>query len=177
MKDDTLFFIDGDGKTDLSEDLRARLREVARGNGHGVREIELKKDDIPSCLGCLRCITKHPGRCVHHESLAGIIERASGCSAAVFLTPARFGTYSSSIKNVVDRSGFFIDNHGHCRKIVIGYAEEANDEERSTFLDITVKHRGQADIVHLKVRETIDAFFTRSREDNTQICGLLERVV
>jgi multimeric flavodoxin WrbA len=172
-----LFILDGDSKTDLSEDLRARVTEMARAKRHAVKAIELRRSDSPPCTSCLRCLTKHPGACVHHASFAVIIEQASDCPVIIFLTPALFGTFSSTIKNVIDRGGLIIKNHKSCRQIIIGYGKDATDEERSTFIDMTVKHKGKADIVHPTVQESIEVYFTRSREDNGSICESLANVV
>jgi len=93
------------------------------------------------------------------------------------MAPVRFGTFSSTMKNVIDRGGLIITDHQRCLQIVIGYAEDATDEERSTFIDLIAKHRGKADVVHPKVKETIEVYFTRCREDNHDICERLAAVV
>ena len=81
-----------------------------------------------------------------------------------------FGTFSSTMKNVIDRGGLIIRNHGTCRQIIIGYGEDATDEERRTFIDITAKHRGKAEAVHPHLVEHVEVYFTRSREDTEDIC-------
>ena len=171
-----LFILDGDARTDLSEDLRTKIAEIARAKQHGVGAIELRRNETPPCTGCLRCLTHHPGVCIFNESFARIIQQVPEYSVIVFLTPVLFGTFSSTMKNVIDRGGLIIKNHKSCRQIVIGYGEDATDEERSTFIDITAKHRGKADIVHPNLVESVDVYFTKSREDNERICQSLGNI-
>jgi multimeric flavodoxin WrbA len=165
-----LFILDGDARTDLSEDVRTRITEIARAQQRRVEGIELRRSDSPPCTGCFRCLTHHPGVCIFNESFASIIQQVPEYSVIIFLTPVLFGTFSSMMKNVIDRGGLIIKNHKSCRQIIIGYGEDATDEERSTFIDITVKHRGKAEIVHPNLVESVDVYFTRSREDNRSIC-------
>ena len=77
------------------------------------------------------------------------------------------------MKNVIDRGGLIIRNHRNCRQIIIGYGEDATDEERSTFIDITAKHRGKMEAVHPHLVEHVEVSFTRSREDTQDICESL----
>jgi multimeric flavodoxin WrbA len=172
-----LFILDGESRTDLSEDIRTRITEIARAKRRGVEAIELRRSDTPPCTGCLHCLTKHPGACVSNRSFAAIAQQASECPMVVFLAPVVFGTYGSTMKNVIDRGGLIIKNHGSCRQIVIGYGEGATDEERSTFIDITTKHRGKANIVHPNCEENFEVYFTRSREDNRLICENLKEMM
>lgn len=171
-----LLLFDGDSKTDLSEYIHAGIGALAREKGHTFIAIELKRNDVPPCLGCFSCFTKHPGVCVHNESFAGIIEQAPHCPFIIFLTPVLFGAFSSAMKNALDRGGLIIKNHKSCRQIIIGYGEDANDEERSTFVDTTARHRGKADIVHPIFGESFEVFFTGSREESDRICETLGRM-
>jgi multimeric flavodoxin WrbA len=168
-----LFILDRDSRTELSEDIRERIAAIAHAKQCVVGAIELRRNDVPPCSGCLHCLTRHPGTCAFNRSFAGISEQAPDFPVIVFLTPVRFGTFSSTIKNVIDRGGLIIRNHTSCRQIIIGYGEDVTDEERSTFIDITAKHRGKADVVHPTLEESVEVYFTRSREDNGSICQSL----
>jgi multimeric flavodoxin WrbA len=172
-----MFILDSDRRTSLSDDLKGRIEEMARAKGRRVAMVELRRADTPPCTGCWHCLTKHPGECVYGRSFSGITCLARGCPVVVFMAPVRFGTFSSTMKNVIDRGGLIITDHRRCLQIVIGYAEDATDEERSTFIDLIAKHRGKADVVHPMVGETIEVYFTRCREDNHDICERLAAVV
>ena len=58
---------------------------------------------ISPCSSCASCNEKTPGRCtinVEHES---IIKEIANCDLLVFLTPIRYGAYSSTLKKIIDR--------------------------------------------------------------------------
>lgn len=173
----TLFILDADSRSALSENLRARVTEIARAKQHDVGVIELGRGDAPPCTGCFRCLTRPAESCVSRGFFEHLIQQASEYQVIIFMAPVVFGTYSSTIKNVVDRGGLVITHHTRCRQIVIGYAEDATDEERSTFIDITAKHRGKADVVHPKLVEDVQVYFTRSLEDNQSLCESLGAIV
>jgi multimeric flavodoxin WrbA len=172
-----LLILDGDSKTGLSEELRASIAKLARERGLAFEEAELARDDVPPCIGCLHCVTKHAGKCIHHQALTGLIQKTLRRRFIIFLTPALFGTFSSTIKNVVDRGGLVLRDHRECVQIMIGYGEEATDEEAATFIDIPGWHLGKADIVHPTLKDHFEAFVTRSTADNDRICGALEGIL
>ena len=173
---DILFILDGDSRTDLSEDVRKRITEAAGVRQRQVGTIELHRGDVPPCTGCFHCMTKHPGKCVFDRALARIVQQAADCPAVVFLAPVVFGTFSSTMKNVIDRGGLIIRNARTCRQIIIGYGKDATDEERSTFIDITAKHRGKAEAVHPHLVEHVEVSFARSREDAEDMCKSLGNI-
>ena len=173
----TLFILDADSRSALSESLRTRVTEIARAKRHDVGVIELGRSDSPPCTGCFRCLMRPAEACVSRGFFARIIQQAPEYQVIIFLTPVIFGTYSSTIKNVVDRGGLVITHHARCRQIIIGYAENATEEERSTFIDVTMRHRGKADIVHPNLVEDVRVYFTRSPADNESVCESLGAIV
>jgi hypothetical protein len=62
-------------------------------------------------------------------------------------------------------------------KLIIGYGDDVDDEEKSTFLDIIARHRGSADVVHPDKKETIKVFVTRSIDDTKAACEEIRRVM
>jgi hypothetical protein len=176
-----LLISDAESTTELSEDLQARVVTIARAKHYKVETIALHTHDVPPCTGCLTCVMKHPGRCVYNASftpaLRDIIHRAPDCQAVVFLTPVRYGTFSSTMKNIVEKGGFVVQYGNGCRQIIIGFGEDATDEERGTFIDITAKHRGRADVVHPNLKEECSVYFTGSRQDSEGICESLKDIV
>ena len=169
-----LLLCDADSATGLSEYLRDGIRAAATRTAEVLNQVDLKRDEVPPCLGCLMCLTAHPGVCVHGEALSAIAALSSDCSVVVFLTPLTFGSFSSPVKNVIDRGGAIIKGHRTCTQVVIGYGADATPEERSTFLDLTNLHRGQADVVHPGVGERFEAFFAGSELEADTILRRLE---
>jgi multimeric flavodoxin WrbA len=154
-----LVLYDGDSPSSLSLSIRRRIEAVSLQAGHAVAAHALRKGEIPPCTGCLSCLTKHPDVCVHQKSFSGIAADARTSALVIFLTRVVFGTFSSAVKNVVDRGGLIIGGNGSRTQIIIGYGEGASEDEKKTFVDITARHRGTADIVHLHMKERVEAYF------------------
>ncbi len=162
--------MDREAKTPLSEDLETNIRMILVQRGHKVDVFELRKDDARPCLGCFLCLTKHPGECVSDDIVGKIIKDRKKYDLSIYLTPILFGHFSSTIKNAKDRG-----TGSHNWQIIIGYGNGIDEEERNTFIDLTAKHRGNADIVHPGMDRQVDVFVTQCVEDNAAIYEALAR--
>jgi multimeric flavodoxin WrbA len=165
-----VIFSDGDDRTGLSEDLRAGIVAVLSADGNRVEVIELEKDRVAPCLGCFLCLTKHRGECVSKDAVAEVRRHVRQLDLTVYLTPVVFGHSSSTVKNAIDRG-----TGSHQWQVVVGYGSDIDDEEKSTFIDLTAKHRGRADIVHPGMDGKVDVYVTKSPEENAAICASLRR--
>lgn len=161
---------DRDSETDLSESLKAGVVRALSDHGDHVRVAELEKDHVAPCLGCFRCATTHRGDCVNKDAVSEIKRDLPQLGLTVFLTPIVFGHFSSTVKNAVDRGA-----GSRKWRVVIGYGTDIDDEERNTFIDLTAKHCGRADIVHPGMDARVDVYVTRSLEENAAICEGLRR--
>lgn len=168
----TIFILDKDAKTGLSEDLKEQLLEILRGKGHQVEVVEVGSDDVTPCLGCFFCLTKHVGICVTRDRIAEIRDHANRFEMTIFLTPVIFGHFGSTLKCAIDRG---CGNQN--LQVVIGYGDDIDDEEKSTFIDLTRKHRGGADIVHPGFDKQVDVFLTTSFEDSEAICKAFKKYI
>ena len=56
------------------------------------------------CIGCFGCWLKTPGTCVIKDGFEHMGKRLSEVSEFVLISKATFGSYSSAVKNVLDRS-------------------------------------------------------------------------
>ncbi|MEE1085918.1 MAG: NAD(P)H-dependent oxidoreductase [Schaedlerella sp.] len=56
------------------------------------------------CTGCFGCWLKTPGRCVIKDTYQSMGENLSRSDELLIISKATFGSYSSSVKNVLDRS-------------------------------------------------------------------------
>ena len=121
------------------------------------------------CLGCLLCLTKHPGEFVVKDIVNEIRKKANKYSATFFLTPVLFGHYSSTMASPMNKA-----TGSHNLQVIIGYGEDMDDEEKNTFIDLTAKHRGKKDIVHPGMDRQVDVFVSSSAEDNIKICEALK---
>jgi multimeric flavodoxin WrbA len=166
----TILILDKEAKTGLSEDLKNRILRILRENAHGTEVVELGRDDVTPCLGCMHCLTKHVGICVTRDKIAEIRNDPNRYDMTIFLTPVIFGHFGSTVKCAIDRGC-------GCRnlQVMIGYGDDMDKEEKSTFIDLTRKHRGAADIVHPGFDNGVDVYLTTSSEDSEAICEAFKR--
>lgn len=156
----------------LSADLVTRLVHLLAHVEHGVEVVGLCRGDAAPCRGCLLCLTKHPGSCVSKDTVGSLVQRMHvdpAESITVFISPVVFGHPSSVIKNALDRG-----TGSHNVQVVVGFGEDIDPEEGSTFVDMTMKHCGAADIVHPGMVAAAMAFVTRSVDGNDSICRALQ---
>lgn len=171
-----LCFLDIDRQTKISEDLRSKISSKLNNKGYPIEMVELERSDLVPCLGCLSCYTKHPGICVSNDKLIEISKKMlKDRCIIIYLTPVIFGQFSSTIKILIDRSGMYMEQFHS--QIMIGYGDEIDDEEKNTFIDITLKHRGDNDIVHSDQKsQRFEVYITRSMEDNKVIIETINKL-
>ena len=56
------------------------------------------------CIGCFGCWLKTPGTCIIKDGFENMGKRLSQVSEFILISKATFGSYSSPVKNVLDRS-------------------------------------------------------------------------
>ena len=56
------------------------------------------------CIGCFGCWLKTPGKCIIKDGFQDMGQRLSEVSVFILISKATFGSYSSPVKNVLDRS-------------------------------------------------------------------------
>ena len=56
------------------------------------------------CIGCFGCWLKTPGKCIIKDGFEDLGQRLSQVSEFILISKATFGSYSSAVKNVLDRS-------------------------------------------------------------------------
>lgn len=168
-----LLVLDKDARTEVCEVLKTKICAILDDKGCQTTTVELGRNEVSPCLGlsCFHCVTKHPGECVSKDAVYPIKKNVRRYDLTIFLTPVLFGHFSSCIKNAIDRGA-----GSHNWQFIIGYGSDIDDEERSTFIDLTAKHRGNADVVHPGMDRQVDVFVLESAEDCTAICEALMEV-
>jgi len=167
-----ILIADKDSKTALSEALESAVTSILEARGIEIEVVELAAGDAAPCFGCLFCLTKHPGECVSKDLVNDLKKRAQQYTITIFMTPVVFGHFGSTIKNAIDRIG-----GSHELQVVIGYGAGMDDEERNTFLDLTAKHRGAADVVHPGMDRQVDVHVTCGLQDNERICEAFKQYI
>ncbi|MCI5223980.1 MAG: hypothetical protein D3924_15240, partial [Candidatus Electrothrix sp. AR4] len=102
------------------DSILALLINVLRDKGAAVQRFKLQDIKINHCIGCFSCWLKTPGRCIHADAGADILQAIQSSNTLIFFTPIVFGGYSSELKKIVDRFlpmalPFFSEVHGETR--------------------------------------------------------------
>lgn len=110
-------------------------------------EIVSKEGSIKKCIGCFGCWVKTPGQCVIVDEYQKMGELFGKTEELVIISRCSFGSYSSFVKNVMDRSISYVlpyfeirdkEMHhkaryeNHMRMRVYFYGEDVSDAERQT---------------------------------------------
>ncbi len=135
---------------------------------------------IKKCMGCFGCWLKTPGRCVFPDEYQRMGELAAKAEELTIISKCSFGSYSSFVKNVLDRSisyvlPFFEIREGemHHRKRydnqflmrVIFYGSDITEEEKETAKELV---KANAVNLHGKVKEVL---FVESAEKIGEVFG------
>ena len=135
---------------------------------------------IKKCMGCFGCWLKTPGRCVIPDEYQRMGELAAKTEELTIISKCSFGSYSSFVKNVLDRSisyvlPFFEIREGemHHRKRydnqflmrVIFYGSDITEEEKETAKELV---KANAANLHGKVKEVL---FVESAEKIGEVFG------
>ena len=135
---------------------------------------------IKKCMGCFGCWLKTPGRCVIPDEYQRMGELAAKAEELTIISKCSFGSYSSFVKNVLDRSisyvlPFFEIREGemHHRKRydnqflmrVIFYGSDITEEEKETAKELV-----KANAVNLQ-RKVKEVLFVESAEKIGEVFG------
>ena len=165
-----LCLYDDDYISEISQDITGKISSAVNKSGGEFESMCLGTRDLAFCFGCLHCWTSGTGKCVSKDRSADIHAKLPGCDLIIFLTPVFFGTYSPTIKTCIDKgigTKLTDTNEHHYPQFIIGYGENITDDEAACFIDMTVNHRGAADVVHPELADIpVDVTVTRSLSDN-----------
>lgn len=85
--------------------------EGAREAGAQTETVFLAKKSIHHCSGCFACWTRTPGRCVHQDDMAALLELYLASDIVVYACPVYTGTVTGLMKDFLDRSIPLADPH------------------------------------------------------------------
>ena len=119
----------------------------AKNAGAETEQILLAEKNINPCKGCLSCWIKTPGKCVHNDDMAELLEKLIVADIVVFATPLYIFNVTGIMKNFMDRTiplanpHFERDETGICRHI---------DEEGKTPKYVIISNCGFPEQEHFK---------------------------
>ena len=88
------------------------MKVILSDTGHEYDDLIASKCDhgiaadgkYAACQGCFGCWTKHPAECFMKDSLWQVCRVIGQADELVIVTKNLYGSYSSAVKNVLDRS-------------------------------------------------------------------------
>lgn len=129
-----------------------RIKEYLQRYYSNIKVINVNKENITFCSGCMGCWIKTPGICIKNDILNTINREFINSDAVIFISAIIFGQYSATIKNVMDRYipnvlPFFVKKNGitihpnryekYPYQILVGYGNDLSEEEKNIFLTLT----------------------------------------
>jgi multimeric flavodoxin WrbA/putative sterol carrier protein len=85
-----------------------KFLEGASDQGAEYETIQLSKQTIKPCTGCLSCWLKHPGVCKIKDDIQKLIEKCKEVDVIVYATPLYAYTMSSYMKHFIERIGMLL---------------------------------------------------------------------
>ena len=81
------------------------------------------KQILNYCIGCFGCWLKTPGTCIIRDEFQHMGENLSKVEELLIISKSSFGSFSSSVKNVLDRSISYVMPFFEIRKGEMHHAE------------------------------------------------------
>jgi len=111
------------GKQSATHVMVQAFAKGAADAGAKVENIFLVRKKIKYCLGCFHCWIKTPGRCVHKDDMADLLQKFIDSDIVVFAMPLYVDNVTGIMKNFMDRLVPLADPHfekneeGECRHV------------------------------------------------------------
>lgn len=132
---------------DKKQNIGKRVYEFIKKKGLETDYISTAGLNIKPCYSCGACNTKTYGKCILEDDMDFILRKISRADKVVYVTPVTFGTYSSDIKKILDRTAILGDSHYYVIKgelikgmrcnmkqmHAIGVKDNCSAEERDDF--------------------------------------------
>ena len=148
--------LDGSNKNDLTgQQVSNALTAELEARGWEIERVQLCETKIGNCAGDFFCWIRSPGLCNVNDENRIIAASIANCQLMVYLTPITFGSYSSSLKKMVDHQiqnvlPFFQQIHGetHHQKrypaypdfLAIGWMDQPDAQSEDIFRHLTYRN-------------------------------------
>ena len=94
--------------------------------------IELRKENIPTCLGCFNCILKGEDKCPHKSYMYEICEKMEKADIFIITTPVYSMSVSGLLKNFIDHMSFKFHRPNYFKKKALVITTTAGAGHKST---------------------------------------------
>jgi multimeric flavodoxin WrbA len=117
-----------------------QIRQVLADNQYRTTLFDLAEMDIHPCRSCGSCGLRTAGQCVIGDDMQPVLRAFASSKIVIFITPIRFGGYSSDLKKAIDRLlpvglPYYIVKGGHMlhpmrygRKYFVGIGLSENND-------------------------------------------------
>lgn len=86
--------------------LNLAKEEMKRNGDVEFIDIELRKENIPTCLGCFNCILKGEDKCAHKEAVSRIVMEIERADALIITSPVYSMQVTGLLKNFIDHMSY-----------------------------------------------------------------------
>jgi Multimeric flavodoxin WrbA len=132
---------------DKKQSLGNLLFEKLKDCGEKVEYISVSDLDIKTCYGCGSCGTKTYRKCVLEDDMEAVLRKLIQADKMLLVSPLTWGSYSSSIKKILDRSCVLGDIHYYVvsgeivkgmrssikKLYAVGIKDNYSEEEKNVF--------------------------------------------
>lgn len=123
-------------------------------NGNDTKYFDLSSLKIANCMGCFRCWTKTPGKCVIRDDATAVYPCIAKSNKVIYVSRLKYGGYDSVMKTMLERAipiqQAFIRIHNdethHVQRAVtpkqatiIAYGD-IDEEERDIFRNLVARN-------------------------------------
>jgi multimeric flavodoxin WrbA len=101
---------------DKQQNQGKRLYELIKEKGIETEYISTTGLNIKPCYSCGACSTKTYGKCILVDDMDPILRKLIRTDKLILATPVTWGSYSSDIKKILDRTAIIGDSHYYVKK-------------------------------------------------------------
>lgn len=73
-------------------------------NGNDTKYFDLSSLKIANCMGCFRCWTKTPGKCVIRDDATAVYPCIAKSNKVIYVSKLKYGGYDSVMKTMLERA-------------------------------------------------------------------------
>lgn len=73
-------------------------------NGNDTKYFDLSSLKIANCMGCFRCWTKTPGKCVIRDDATAVYPCIAKSDKVIYVSKLKYGGYDSVMKTMLERA-------------------------------------------------------------------------
>lgn len=123
-------------------------------NGNDTKYFDLSSLKIANCMGCFRCWTKTPGKCVIRDDATAVYPCIAKSNKVIYVSRLKYGGYDSVMKTMLERAipiqqafiRIHYDETHHVQRAVtpkqatITAYGEIDEEERNIFRNLVARN-------------------------------------